>query len=146
MRKSGQNTSTLSVEIKYSDFQSVSRQTSLNTPTSTTQIIYETSCKLFDELWNGSPIRLLGIRSAKLTSHDEPVQLSLFEHVKAPLLVESPVNIECRVTQTLQLGTHDMFLAEVLAVHADEQYMDDKGRFHLDWADPNLKSLALSTY
>lgn len=58
------------------------------------------------------------------------------EYVKAPLLVESPVNIECRVTQTLQLGTHDMFLAEVLAVHADEQYMDDKGRFHLDWADP----------
>ena len=90
LRKSGQNASTLSVEIKYSDFQSVSRQTSLNTPTSTTQIIYETSCKLFDELWNGSPIRLLGIRSAKLTSHDEPVQLSLFDDLVEPTAKNEP--------------------------------------------------------
>ena len=57
------------------------------------------------------------------------------DEVKAPLLKESPVNIECRVKQTLRLGTHDMYLADVVAVHADEGYMDEKGRFMLEKAD-----------
>lgn len=56
--------------------------------------------------------------------------------VKAPLIAESPVNIECRVVQKLELGSHDMFLAEVLAVHADQAYMDEKGRFDLTKAHP----------
>lgn len=56
------------------------------------------------------------------------------EHVKAPMVEQSPVNLECRVTQKLKLGTHDMFLAEVLAVHADDRYMDDSGRFDLNAA------------
>jgi len=43
------------------------------------QIIYETACKLFDETWNKSPIRLLGIRTARLVPVSEPVQLSLFD-------------------------------------------------------------------
>ena len=42
------------------------------------------------------------------------------EFVKAPMIRESPVSIECRVTEVKKLGSHDMFLAEVLAVHADE--------------------------
>ena len=46
------------------------------------------------------------------------------EHVQAPMVAESPVNLECRVTRKLELGTHHMFLAEVLAVHVDETYMD----------------------
>ena len=58
------------------------------------------------------------------------------EEVKAPLLKESPVNIECRVKQTLRLGTHDRYLAEVVAVHAEEAYMDEKGRFVLEKANP----------
>ena len=41
------------------------------------------------------------------------------EFVKAPMIKESPVSIECRVTEVKKLGAHDMFLAEVLAVHAD---------------------------
>lgn len=45
------------------------------------------------------------------------------EFVKAPMIKESPVSIECRVTEVKKLGSHDMFLAEVLAVHADEEYM-----------------------
>ena len=49
------------------------------------------------------------------------------EKVKAPGIAESPVNIECRVTQVLELGTHDMFLAEVVAVRVDDDYMDEKG-------------------
>ena len=62
------------------------------------------------------------------------------EKVKAPLIKESPVNIECRVTQVLPLGSHDMFLAEVVAVHADKQYMDEKGKFHLEYAEPIVYS------
>ena len=42
-------------------------------------MIYETACRLFDELWNKEPIRLLGIHSSKLTAPSEPVQLSLFD-------------------------------------------------------------------
>ena len=42
--------------------------------------------------------------------------------VKAPMIKESPVNIECKVRQILPLGSHDMFLADVVAVHADEIY------------------------
>ena len=57
------------------------------------------------------------------------------EKVKAPGIAESPVNIECRVTQVLELGTHDMFLAEVVAVRVDDNYMDEKGRFDLNAAD-----------
>ena len=53
----------------------------------------------------------------------------------ADLYAESPVNIECRVTQVLELGTHDMFLAEVVAVRVDDDYMDEKGRFDLNAAD-----------
>lgn len=56
--------------------------------------------------------------------------------VKASLIGESPVNIECRVTERKELGSHDIFLAEVLCVHADEAYMDDAGRFDLAKAQP----------
>lgn len=50
----------------------------------------------------------------------------------APAIKESPVNIECRVKQILELGSHHMFLAEVAAVHVDEAYLDEKGRFELN--------------
>ncbi len=60
--------------------------------------------------------------------------------VSAPLIGESPVNIECRVTQCLELGSHHMFLAEVVAVHASEAYMDGKGKFHLEQAEPIVYS------
>lgn len=54
------------------------------------------------------------------------------DRVKAPVIAESPVNIECRVTEKKELGSHHMFLAEVLAVHADERYLDENGRFRLN--------------
>lgn len=60
--------------------------------------------------------------------------------VGAPLIGESPVNIECRVRQILPLGSHDMFLADVAAVHADEKYMDEGHRFHLEKAEPIVYS------
>lgn len=62
------------------------------------------------------------------------------QYVKAPLIGESPVNIECRVKQVLSLGSHDMFIAEVLAVHADEAYKDERGKFCLEKANPVVYS------
>ncbi len=62
------------------------------------------------------------------------------QHVKAPLIEESPVNIECKVCQVLELGSHDMFLAEVVAVHVDEKYMDEAGKFHLERSEPIVYS------
>ncbi len=57
--------------------------------------------------------------------------------VKAPMIKESPINIECRVTEIKELGSHDMFLAEVLAVHADDQYLNpETGAFDLSKANP----------
>lgn len=67
-------------EIKYSDFKSVSHQSVLESPTASTDAVYRTACALFDELWNGAPIRLLGIRTGKLSEEGEPVQLSLFDY------------------------------------------------------------------
>lgn len=67
------------VEIKYADFTKCSHQAPFLTPTNATSKIYGLSCELFDELWNGSPIRLLGIRTSKLQDVGEPIQMSLFD-------------------------------------------------------------------
>ena len=55
------------------------------------------------------------------------------QHLKtAPVIEESPVNIECRVTEVKELGSHHMFLAEVLGVSVDEAYLNETGRFELN--------------
>ena len=56
--------------------------------------------------------------------------------VKAPGIAESPVNIECVVKQVIPLGTHDMFIAEVVNITVDDTYMDEKGAFSLSKAQP----------
>ena len=56
--------------------------------------------------------------------------------VDVPCIAESPVNIECRVTQRIPLGSHDMFLADVMAVGVDEAYLDEKGRFCFEDTHP----------
>lgn len=60
--------------------------------------------------------------------------------VKVPSIAESPVNIECRVHHVEELGSHYMFVAEVVAVQVDDAYMDDKKRFHLSQAKPIVYS------
>lgn len=50
----------------------------------------------------------------------------------APVILESPVNIECRVTEVKELGSHHMFLADVTAVQIDERYMKKNGKFMLN--------------
>lgn len=56
--------------------------------------------------------------------------------VSVPLIRESPVNLECRVTKVEELGTHHMFLAEVVSVDVNEEYLDEKDTFHLWSAKP----------
>jgi flavin reductase (DIM6/NTAB) family NADH-FMN oxidoreductase RutF len=53
------------------------------------------------------------------------------EKIKAPLIKECPVNLECRVKQVLALGSHDLFLGEVVAVHMDTEIQDEKGRIDI---------------
>lgn len=79
LRASDQMAGMISTEIKYNTFKKVSHQTTLLSPTNHTDTIYQTACELFDEIWDGTPVRLLGIRSSKLSSCEEPVQLSLFD-------------------------------------------------------------------
>ncbi len=81
LRKAGFYASMVSVEIKDSSFRTISHQCSLETPVNTSNAIYETACQLFNELWDNSPIRLLGIRTSKLTDVLEPVQMNLFEYI-----------------------------------------------------------------
>lgn len=57
------------------------------------------------------------------------------EFIKAPLIKESPVSIECKVIEERNLGSHTMFIAEVLSIDADEKYIDEKGAFDISKCD-----------
>ncbi|MDD3222395.1 MAG: DNA polymerase IV [Lachnospiraceae bacterium] len=81
LRSSGQCAGMVSVEIKYNDFRTASHQMQILTPSQNTDIIYRHACQLFDELWEGTPIRLLGIRTSKLTDQSN-LQMNLFDTVE----------------------------------------------------------------
>ena len=55
--------------------------------------------------------------------------------VKCPMIKESPVSVECRVKEIKELGSHHMFVAEVLGINADEKYIDEKGAFDISKCD-----------
>lgn len=55
--------------------------------------------------------------------------------VSSPMISECPINIECRVSEIKELGSHDMFLAEILAVNVDDKYLDETGRFDMQKCD-----------
>lgn len=65
-------------------------------------------------------------------------------HVKAPLILECPVNIECVTRHVIPLGTHDLFIGEVLQIHVDEEKLDRKGR--LDTAKLSMVSYVMDEY
>ncbi len=76
-----------------------------------------------------------GVRSGKNTDKWKEAHLTPGKAEKlsyAPVIAESPVNIECRVTEIKELGSHHMFLAEVLAVQIDESYLNEKNKFELN--------------
>jgi flavin reductase (DIM6/NTAB) family NADH-FMN oxidoreductase RutF len=55
--------------------------------------------------------------------------------IKAPLIKECPVSVECKVKEIVPLGSHDMFVAEIVAIDADEKYIDEKGAFDIGKCD-----------
>ncbi|MCR4989549.1 MAG: flavin reductase family protein [Lachnospiraceae bacterium] len=75
-----------------------------------------------------------GVRSGK--DFDKFKEMNLTEYkssfMDAPAIAESPVNLYCKVVKTEKLGSHDMFIAEVVGVTVDEKYMDDSGKFDLE--------------
>lgn len=83
-----------------------------------------------------------GVKSGKDVDKFRAMKLTKLpaQKVKAPLIGESPVNIECRVTESISLGSHEMFLAKVEAVTVDDAYMDKNNTFHLGEADPIVYS------
>ncbi|MBQ3126637.1 MAG: flavin reductase family protein [Clostridia bacterium] len=66
---------------------------------------------------------------AKCKLTREPAQV-----VKCPMIAEAPLSLECRVTDILPLGSHDMFLADIVAVNVDEALLDEKGALRLSRA------------
>ncbi len=80
---------------------------------------------------------LCGVKSGKDIDKFAECSLTPIDSktVKAPGIAESPVCIECKVKQVLELGSHDMFIAEVVNVSVDEKYMDEKGKFCLNETD-----------
>lgn len=79
LRNAGQKAKMLSVEIKYYNFESVSHQKQLERGTNRDEEIYGEAVRLFRELWDKKPIRLLGIRSSKLAEEGEPEQMTIFD-------------------------------------------------------------------
>ena len=55
--------------------------------------------------------------------------------VKCPMIEQSPVSIECKVTEIKKLGSHDMFIADVLGINADDKYIDENGAFDISKCD-----------
>lgn len=76
-----------------------------------------------------------GVRSGKDFDKWKETGLTRGKAVKlsfAPVIEESPVNLECKVCEVKELGSHHMFLAEIIAVQADEKYMKENGKFELN--------------
>lgn len=83
-----------------------------------------------------------GVRSGRDVDKFREMKLTKTEAsiINAPMIGESPVNLECQVEKIEKLGSHHMFIAKVLAVHADEDYMDGNGKFDLNRAQPMVYS------
>ncbi|MBO5478262.1 MAG: flavin reductase family protein [Clostridia bacterium] len=74
-----------------------------------------------------------GVKSGKDVDKFESMHLTKEKanFVKCPLIKESPVSVECKVKEIRELGSHHMFIAEVLSIDADEKYIDEKGAFDI---------------
>lgn len=83
-----------------------------------------------------------GVRSGSKVDKFKETNLTKEEAqvVDCAMIKESPVNIECRIKEIVPLGSHDMFLADVVNVNVDDEYMGEDGRFHLDKAHPLVYS------
>ena len=79
-----------------------------------------------------------GVKSGREVNKFEAMGLTPepARYVKAPIIKESPLSIECKVREILKLGSHDMFLAVVVNVKADDAFLDAAGKWHLDQSSP----------
>ena len=77
-----------------------------------------------------------GIYTGKKVNKFEKCKLTKVKgtQIDTPMIDECPVNIECRVTDIIPLGSHDMFLADILAVNVNEELFDKEDKMHLDKA------------
>ena len=77
-----------------------------------------------------------GVKSGRDTDKFKEQKLTPLpaEMVKAPLIAQSPVNLECKVKEIHEYGSHDMFIAEIVNVQAAEEWIDETGRIRLDKA------------
>lgn len=75
-----------------------------------------------------------GIRSGKDINKFEVMNLTAKKaiNLECPLIEQSPLNIECKVTQIVELGSHHMFIADIIGVSVDSQYIDQNNKLHLD--------------
>ena len=87
-----------------------------------------------------------GVRSGRQLDKIKECGFTMVEgkDVNVPFIKECPVNIECKVKQIIPLGTHDIFLAEVVGSHVNENLMDENDKIHLEWA--NLMSYSHGEY
>lgn len=78
-----------------------------------------------------------GVKSGRDINKFEALKLTPenASKIEVPLIKESPVNIECVVRNRFELGTHDMFIAEIVAVNVDEGLLDERGKLCLEKAD-----------
>jgi flavin reductase (DIM6/NTAB) family NADH-FMN oxidoreductase RutF len=84
-----------------------------------------------------------GVRSGRNENKWEATGLTPMttSHISAAIIAESPLSICCKVRQVVELGTHDMFIADVVGIEADERYIDpESGKFSLDKASPIVYS------
>lgn len=87
-----------------------------------------------------------GVRSGKDVDKIKHFNFSLSEgkETNVPLIDDCPVSLECRVREIIELGSHDLFLADILSVHVDEDLIDEKGKIHYEEA--NLLSYCHGEY
>ncbi len=83
-----------------------------------------------------------GVRSGRDVDKFKEMHLTPVKgtQVNAPIIEESPVNIECRLREIISLGSHDMFLADVVAVNVSKQFFAENGKFELNEAKPVVYS------
>ncbi len=79
-------------------------------------------------------IDFCGVRSGRKLDKFKECRLTKEKatQVACPAVAESPISIECRVTDIVKLGTHDMFMADIIAVNVDERYIDEKGKLRIE--------------
>lgn len=79
----------------------------------------------------------VGVKSGAKVNKFEEMKLTKEKanFLSCPMIKESPVSVECKVKEIKELGSHHMFIAEVLAIHSDERYIDEKGAFDISKCD-----------